>query len=90
MAEPPRRRYECSHYDTCLDLAAALNWHSFTCRGCSGTVDQTLMWRARQSARKDSVAKALCDFPPIVAHRACSHEGAEEPAVPSSPESPEE
>ncbi len=69
MAEPPRRRYECAHYDTCLDLAAALNWNSFTCRGCSGSVDETLMWRARQKARKDSIAKALCDLPPIVAHR---------------------
>ncbi len=69
MVEPPRRRYECAHYDTCLDLAAALNWHSFTCRGCSGSVNESLMWRARQKARKDSVAKALCDLPPIVAHR---------------------
>lgn len=74
MAEPPRRRYECAHYDTCLDLAAALNWHSFTCRGCSGVVDQSLMWRARQKARKDSIAKALCDLPPIVAHQTSADE----------------
>jgi hypothetical protein len=78
MAEPPRRRYECAHYDTCLDLAAALNWHSFTCRGCSGSVDETLMWRARQKARKDSVARALCDLPPIVAHQTHVDEAAEQ------------
>jgi|GEM_PF-1724922 len=68
MAEPPRRRYECTHYETCLDLAATLNWNSFTCRGCSGTVDQSLLWRARTRARKDTVAQVLCDLPPIVAH----------------------
>jgi hypothetical protein len=64
-AEPPERRYGCDHYDTCLDLAASLNWASFTCKGCSGEVNRALYWRAHQRQRKDSVAKALCELKPI-------------------------
>ena len=59
----PLRRLECSNYDTCLNLAAALNWESFTCDGCSGHLNQSLRWRAGQSARKDSIAKAICGAP---------------------------
>jgi len=65
--EPPERRYGCSNYDSCLDLAAALNWESFTCKSCSGTINEKLYWRAHQATRKDSVAKALCDLPPLSA-----------------------
>lgn len=61
----PRRRYECHHYPTCLDLAAALNWDSFTCRGCSEEIDQSLLWRAKQAEKRDSVARSLCDIPGI-------------------------
>jgi hypothetical protein len=64
-AEPPNRNYDCKHYETCLDLAASLNWSSFTCQGCSGEVNSALLWRAHQNQRKDSVAKALCDLKPI-------------------------
>ena len=59
----PRRRYSCPHYETCLVLAAALNWDSFTCRGCSGEVDQTLCWRAHQMAKKDKVVQEICEIP---------------------------
>ncbi len=59
--EPPRRRYSCPRYDTCLNLAAALNWDSFTCRGCSGEANQALFWRARQEFRKDGVVRKICD-----------------------------
>ena len=59
----PRRRYECSHYQCCLSLAAALNWDSFTCRGCNGTINQNLLWRARSESRKDNVVKKICEFP---------------------------
>ena len=65
--EPPRRRYDCENYETCLNLAAALNWSSFTCRGCNGKVNETMYWRAHQIQRRDSVARALCDLPPISA-----------------------
>lgn len=62
---PPRRRYSCPNYDTCLDLAAALNWDNFTCRGCSGEIDGALLWRAKQAQKKDSVAGQLCAIPEI-------------------------
>jgi hypothetical protein len=43
--EPPRRRYDCAQYETCLTIASALFWDSFTCRGCNGTVNGRLLWR---------------------------------------------
>ena len=63
--EPPRRRYSCPNYDTCLDLAAALNWDSFTCRGCNGCIDGRLYWRAKQALRRDGVARKICELPAI-------------------------
>ena len=65
----PRRRYSCPNYDTCLDLAAALNWDNFTCRGCSGEVNQALYWRAYQAQKKDQVVNRLCDLPEINVHQ---------------------
>lgn len=65
--EVPRRRYECEHYELCLGLAASLNWESFTCRGCSGETNQNLLWRARLTARKDSVAAKLLRAQPVTA-----------------------
>lgn len=62
---PPRRRYSCCNYEMCLDLAAALNWDNFTCRGCSGEIDESLLWRARQAMKKDAVVRKLCDIPDI-------------------------
>lgn len=64
--EAPRRRYDCNNYDVCLELAAALNWDSFTCRGCNEEVSQPLLWRAHQARRKDSVAGSLCDRLPEI------------------------
>jgi hypothetical protein len=54
------RRLECTHYEECLNLAAALDWDSFTCAGCNGEIDGTLLWRAGQSTKRDSLAKAIC------------------------------
>lgn len=61
--EGPRRRYDCKNYETCLNLAAALNWDSFTCRGCCEEVNEKLLWRAQHEMRKDQMAKAICDLP---------------------------
>jgi hypothetical protein len=61
--EGPRRRYDCINYETCLKIAAALNWFSFTCRGCCGDVNEKLFWRAQQEVRKDEMAKIICDLP---------------------------
>jgi hypothetical protein len=73
---PPRRRYFCPHYETCLNLAAALNWDSFTCRGCCGEIEQTLLWRARQAQKKDKIAHELCELPEITQVEAQEDEGA--------------
>jgi hypothetical protein len=54
------RNLDCANYETCLNLAAALNWETFTCTGCSGEVNQSLIWRAHHAAKKDSVAKKIC------------------------------
>ncbi len=54
------RELDCANYTTCLKLAAALNWESFTCEGCNGEINQSLTWRAGQSAVRDKVVKFLC------------------------------
>jgi predicted Fe-S protein YdhL (DUF1289 family) len=54
------RRLECNHYEECLNLAAALDWDSFTCTGCNGEIDETLLWRAGQNTKRDALAKAIC------------------------------
>jgi hypothetical protein len=59
----PRRRYDCSNYETCLNLAAAVNWDSFTCRGCCGEVNPKLLWRAQHEITKDRMAKIICELP---------------------------
>jgi hypothetical protein len=54
------RNIDCSNYQRCLNLAATLDWESFSCEGCNGEINESLLWRAGQRARKDRVAKALC------------------------------
>jgi hypothetical protein len=73
------RELDCSNYERCLDLAAALNWESFTCKGCCGEINECLTWRARQISRKDSMVRALCGTPKIetVPGSAVSHKKAE-------------
>ncbi|MFN8390666.1 MAG: hypothetical protein U0136_10285 [Bdellovibrionota bacterium] len=61
--EPPERSYDCKNYETCLSLAAALNWSSFTCTGCSGCVNEQLLWRAHHSVRNNPSLSTLCDLP---------------------------
>ncbi|MDZ4786420.1 MAG: hypothetical protein SGJ02_10130 [bacterium] len=64
---PPRRRYLCQNYTKCLDVAGALNWDNFTCRGCSGETDQTLLWRAKNSLRKEHEMQKVFHLPEIEA-----------------------
>jgi hypothetical protein len=64
-ANPPERQYDCKNYDTCLNLAAALNWESFTCDGCTGDVDESLCWRAHQAEKKDKLIGRICDLPEL-------------------------
>lgn len=77
----PRRRYSCPNYETCLDLAAALNWDNFTCRGCSGEIDQSLYWRAHQMMKKDRVVRTLCEIPEIKYHGSESEDENPEPSA---------
>lgn len=65
----PDRNYECVHYDTCLGLAAAFDWSSFTCEGCAGVVDERLIWRAHQRVRNDKALAALCSLPELKTER---------------------
>lgn len=58
------RQYGCSNYETCLNIAAALNWETFTCGRCSGSINQQLVWQAHQARRRDGVARALCSGVP--------------------------
>ncbi len=62
----PRRRYDCENYETCLVIAAGLNWDSFTCRGCNGDYEQSLYWRAGQEINKDKTVKKICELPKVV------------------------
>lgn len=64
-ADPPFRRYDCEHYEVCLDVAAALDWDNFTCNGCNCSVDQRLLWRARNAMKRDSVAQRCCNLPDV-------------------------
>jgi hypothetical protein len=63
LLEIPARQYDCEHYDTCLSLAAALDWKSFSCSGCNGCVNQQLLWRANHALRKNSALKRICNLP---------------------------
>ncbi|MFO0417350.1 MAG: hypothetical protein ACK5Y6_08690 [Pseudomonadota bacterium] len=61
--ETIERNLDCANYEKCLDLAAALDWGTFTCEGCAGEINESLKWRAGQSTRRDPLAKAICGEP---------------------------
>jgi predicted Fe-S protein YdhL (DUF1289 family) len=82
LKDPPRD-FDCPNYNTCLCLAAALNWHSFSCQGCTRSIDEHLIWRAHQELRKDKALSKLLQLP-----RLETIQGADHPAEPALPESP--
>jgi hypothetical protein len=57
------RDYDCDCYQTCLGVAAGLNWDDFSCNGCCGQVNESLLWQVRQAQRKDGLIKKLCAVP---------------------------
>ena len=61
--EGPDRNFACKNYNSCLSLAAALNWESFSCGGCTGTIDETIRWRAKGVSKRDSALRQLCIIP---------------------------
>lgn len=56
----PIRNLDCENYDECLELAIALNWQTFSCSGCNGTVNENLKWRISRAVTQDKVARFLC------------------------------
>jgi len=61
--EVPDRNFVCKNYNSCLSLAAALNWESFSCNGCTGTIDETIRWRAKVESKRDTTLRQLCVIP---------------------------
>ena len=61
-AEPPRN-FDCSNYDRCLSLAAALDWRSFTCDGCNFEINEQLIWRAQSKLREDPKLARMFKLP---------------------------
>ena len=57
------RNYDCSNYATCLGVAAALDWSSFSCYGCSGRADSRLLWRAHSALKKNKDLCSVCNLP---------------------------
>jgi len=55
----PVRHFDCENYETCLSLTAALNWQSFTCAGCDGTVDPVLLKKAERALHADRFLEPL-------------------------------
>ncbi|MCI5065638.1 hypothetical protein MRY87_07935 [bacterium] len=62
----PTRRYECKNYERCLEIAAALNWESFSCKNCPGEMNEQLIWQAHSAQRHDAVSQQVCDLPTLV------------------------
>jgi hypothetical protein len=61
----PVREVSCSNYQECLNIAACLNWLSFSCENCTGEVAPHLRWQARIERRRDPVCQALMPAPVI-------------------------
>ena len=59
----PFRNFECDNYNKCLSLAAALDWNSFTCEGCSCEINQQLIWRARHRLRSEPQLAKVFNLP---------------------------
>jgi hypothetical protein len=61
----PYRRPNCSNYSKCLDIAACLDWDSFTCLQCNGSIDATFIWQMRSKMKKDKLCQRLFSPPEI-------------------------
>ncbi|MCB0325370.1 MAG: hypothetical protein KDD69_17425 [Bdellovibrionales bacterium] len=62
-SDVPLRNYDCPNYSTCLGIAAALDWSSFSCKGCVGRVNKQLLWRAHQMVRSNRSLQQVCGLP---------------------------
>ena len=59
------RNYTCVNYETCLGLAAALDWESFTCKNCCGEINSQLIWRAHHNIKIDRDLAGICNIPKL-------------------------
>lgn len=55
----PVRNFECPNYEICLNLTAALDWHSFTCKGCQEKINEKLLERASRALDADHSLEPL-------------------------------
>lgn len=55
----PIRKFDCSNYETCLGIAAVLNWESFTCARCQGKVNRSMLTQVESRVKKDDSLRAL-------------------------------
>jgi len=82
---PQTRNYDCDNYEKCLNLAAALNWESFSCGGCNGKVNEALQWRAQKAKRDDALVDLICTVPDVTVHHSewnpASKQASERPKV---------
>jgi hypothetical protein len=78
----PDRNFACENYNSCLSLAAALNWESFSCTGCNGIIDETIRWRAKVESKRDTTLRQLCVIPnpSVVRSFITPRAGTEEPS----------
>lgn len=74
----PCREFDCANYESCLSLAAALDWDSFSCANCNGRMNSQLLWRAHHRLKFDDELARLCDLPPLSPHHKTQSEGPEE------------
>jgi len=61
----PVREVSCPNYQECLNIAACLNWLSFSCEDCTREIAPHLRWRARIERRRDPICQALMP-PPMI------------------------
>lgn len=61
----PLRNQHCKNYETCLNLAASLDWDGFDCSNCNKKINEQLVWRAQSAQRKDTLSKKIFPIPKI-------------------------
>ena len=65
MGTYPSRDQKCKNYETCLNLAASLDWDGFDCTNCNKKINEQLIWRAQSVQRKDTLTKKIFPIPKI-------------------------
>ena len=45
------RIHSCIYYQTCLEIAATLDWDDFSCRNCTGSINQAILVQAEERVK---------------------------------------